>query len=123
MLFRVSGRGRRRMAVARLGDAGRDAPRPRPRRCGRLLVLPLLRLRALLRRSRRALARLRDCYADMVKGLIADAAAAEAPVKVKARRMAEAGTGGTVAPAPAPAVVPAAVAGGVLRCNAHRYIR
>ena len=117
MLFRVSGRGRRRMAVARLGDAGRDAPRLR--RSGRLLVLPLLRLRALLRRSRRALARLRDCYADMVKGLIADAAAAEAPVKVKARRMAEARTGGTVAPAP----VPAAVAGGVLRCNAHRYIR
>ncbi|RLN36178.1 hypothetical protein C2845_PM03G35290 [Panicum miliaceum] len=112
MLFRVSGRGRpsaamagprrrRRMAVARLGDA--------PRRGGRLLALPRLRFRALLLRSRRALARLRDRYADMVKGLVADAAAAEAPVK--ARRMAEAGTGGTV------------VAGAVLRCNSHYYIR
>ena len=108
--------------MARLGDAGRDAPRLRRR--GRLLVLPLLRLRALLRRSRRALARLRDCYADMVKGLIADAAAAEAPVKAR-RTAEEAGAGGTVAaaPKPAPVVVPAAVAGGVLRCNAHRYIR
>lgn len=96
------------------------------RRGGRLLalgrlVLPRLRLRALLLRSRRALARLRDCYADMVKGLVADAAAAEAPVK--ARRMAEAGTGGTVATAGKPVVVPAAVAGAVLRCNSHYCIR
>jgi len=122
MLFRVSGRGRRRMAVARLGDAGRDAPRLR--RSGRLLVLPLLRLRALLLRSRLALARLRDWYADVVRGLVADAAAAEAPVKAR-RTAEEARAGGTVAaaPKPAPVVVPAAVAGGVLRCNAHRYIR
>jgi hypothetical protein len=120
MRFRVSGR--RRMAVARLGNAGHDAPR----RGGRLLalgrlVLPRLRLRALLLRSRRALARLRDRYADMVKELVADAAAAEAPMK--ARRMAEAGTGGTVAAAVKPVVVPAAVAGAVLRCNSHYYIR
>ncbi|OEL32948.1 hypothetical protein BAE44_0006029 [Dichanthelium oligosanthes] len=130
MLFRVSGRGRpsapagrrrRRMAVARLGDAGHDAPR----RSGRLFglgrfVLPRLRFRALLLRSRRALARLRDYYADVMRRLIADAAAAE---PVKARRMVEAGTGETVAPAARPVVVPAAVAGVVLRCNSHYYAR
>ena len=108
MLFRVSGRGRRRTAVARLGDAGRGAPR----RGGRLLALPRLRLRALLLRSRRALARLRDWYADVVRGLVADAAAAEAPVKAR-RTAEEAGAGGTVAaaPKPAPVVVPAACCG------------
>jgi len=106
--------------VARLGDAGRGAPR----RGGRLLALPRLRLRALLLRSRLALARLRDWYADVVRGLVADAAAAEAPVKAR-RTAEEAGAGGTVvaAPKPAPVVVPAAVTGGVRRCNAHRYIR
>lgn len=121
MLFRVSGRQRRRrMAVARLGAA--------LRRGGRTfalerIVLPRLRLRALLLRSRRLLARLRNYYADMMKGLIADAAAAE---PAKARRVVETGTGETLVhagrPAPA-AVVPAAVAGAVLRYNSHYYIR
>lgn len=116
------------MAVARLGDAGDAAA---PRRGGRLLfalgriVLPRLRLRALLLRSRRALARLRNYYTDMMKGLIADAAAAE---PAKAGRVVEAragtGTGETVVHAGRPAVVvPAAVAGAVLRCNSHYYIR
>ncbi|CAN6217802.1 unnamed protein product [Urochloa humidicola] len=132
MLFRVSGRGRpsapagrrrrRRMAEARLGD---DAPR-RGGAGGRLLalrrfVLQRLRLRALLQRSRRALAQLRDYYADMMKVLIADAAAAE---PVKGRKAAEAGSGGTgAAAAGKPVVVPAVVAGAVLRCNSHYYIR
>ncbi|CAL5081646.1 unnamed protein product [Urochloa decumbens] len=134
MLFRVSGRGRpsapagrrrkRRMAVARLGgDAGPDAPR---RGGGRLLglgrfVLQRLLLRALLLRSRRALARLRDCYAEMMRGLVADAAAAE---PVKAGKVDGSGSGGTVAAAAGkPMVVPAVVAGAVLRCNSHYYIR
>lgn len=123
MLFRVSGRQRRmrRMAVARLGAALRRGGRTFA--LGRI-VLPRLRLRALLLRSRRLLARLRNYYADMMKGLIADAAAAE---PAKARRVVEAGTGETLVvhagrPAPA-AVVPAAVAGAVLRCNSHYYIR
>ncbi|CAN6204578.1 unnamed protein product [Urochloa humidicola] len=131
MLFRVSGRGRpsapagrrrrRRIAVARLG--GDDAPR---RGGGRLLaigrfVLPRLKLRALLLRSRRAIARLRDYYAHVMRGLVADAAAAE---PVKARKGIEAGSGGTaVAAEGKPIVVPAAVAGAVLRCNSHYYIR
>ena len=117
------------MAVARLGDAG-DAAAPR---CGgRLLfalgriVLPRLRLRALLLRSRRALARLRNCYADVMKGLVADAAAAEPAAKARRAVEARAGTGETLVHAgrPAPAVVvPAAVAGAVLRCNSHYYVR
>ncbi|CAN6182430.1 unnamed protein product [Urochloa humidicola] len=134
MLFRVSGRGRpsapagrrrrRRMAVAQLGD---DAPRRgggggRLRALGRF-VLTRLRLRSLLQRSRRALARLRDYYADVMRGLVADAAAAE---PVKARKGAEAGTGGTAVAAAAgkpPVVVPEVVAGAVLRCKSHYYIR
>lgn len=130
MLFRVSGRGRpsapagrrrRRVAVARLGDAGQGRGAG-----GRLLalgrfVLPRLRIRALLLRSRRALARLRDYYADVMRGLVADAAAAE---PVKARNTAETPTGETLLAAAAkPVVVPAAVAGAVLRCNSHYYIR
>jgi hypothetical protein len=125
MLFRVSGRQRRRrrMAVARLGDGVALLRRGgRTFALGRI-VLPRLRLRALLLRSRRLLARLRNYYADMMKGLIADAAAAE---PAKARRVVETGTGETLVhagrPAPA-AVVPAAVAGAVLRCNSHYYIR
>ncbi|KAL6846501.1 hypothetical protein ACP4OV_023949 [Aristida adscensionis] len=108
MLFRVSGCGRaapagrrRRTAVARLGDTGAA-------RRGRL-VFPRLRLRALLLRSRRALARLGQRYGEVMRGLIADAAAAE-PAKAR-----ESGA--------AAAVVPAAVAGAVLRCNSHHYIR
>ncbi|KAL5201275.1 hypothetical protein ABZP36_035629 [Zizania latifolia] len=116
MMFRVSGRGRagagrmrrRKMAVARLGDEA-DAPRRRRR-----LVLWLMIPRLLLLRSRRALARLRECYAEMMRRLVAEAAALEPP---KAR-------GAAVAPAPVRAVVvPAAVARTVLRCNSHRYIR
>ena len=116
--------------MARLGDAGDAAA---PRRGGRLLfalgriVLPRLRLRALLLRSRRALARLRNYYADVMKGLIADAAAAE-PAKAGTRVVearAAAGTGETLVRAgrPAAVVVPAAVAGAVLRCNSHYYVR
>lgn len=112
------------MAVARLCDDAGDAA---PRLGGRLLsalgrfVLPRLRLRALLLRSRRALARLRNYYADVMKGLIADAAAAE---PAKARRVVGAGTGEALMQPGRPAVVvPAAVAGAVLRCNSHYYIR
>ncbi|WVZ65089.1 hypothetical protein U9M48_014510 [Paspalum notatum var. saurae] len=121
MQFRVSGRGgrqsrRARMAVARLGDAA-------PRRRGRLLALGrLVRLRALLLRSRRALARLRDYYADMMRRLVADAAAAEPATK--AGRMVEAaGTGRETARGRPAAVVPAAVTGAVLRCNSHYHVR
>ncbi|KAG8056886.1 hypothetical protein GUJ93_ZPchr0002g25991 [Zizania palustris] len=119
MMFRVSGLGRagagrgrmrrRKMAVARLGD-GADAPRRRRRSVLCWLMIP----RLLLLRSRRALARLTACYAEMVRRLVAEAAALEPP---KAR-------GAPVAPAPArAAVVPAAVARTVLRCDSHRYIR
>ncbi|CAN6167088.1 unnamed protein product [Urochloa humidicola] len=113
------------MAEAQLGD---DAPRRgggggRLRALGRFVLLQRLRLRALLQRSRRALARFRDYYTDMMRGLIADAAAAE---PVKARKGAEAGTGGTAVAAAAekpPVVVPEVVAGAVLRCKSHYYIR
>ncbi|OQU89566.1 hypothetical protein SORBI_3002G215866 [Sorghum bicolor] len=121
------------------GRAGRPAEeeeeadgRGAPRRRGLLfalgrIVLPRLRLRALLLRSRRALARLRNYYADVMKGLIADAAAAE-PAKAGTRVVearAAAGTGETLVRAgrPAAVVVPAAVAGAVLRCNSHYYVR
>jgi hypothetical protein len=59
----------------------------------------------------------------MMKGLIADAAAAE-PAKAGRVVEARAGIGETVVHAGRPAVVvPAAVAGAVLRCNSHYYIR
>lgn len=116
MLFRVSGRGRaapaarRRMAVTRLGEA---ADAPRRRKPFLLRLISRFQLRSLLLRSRRALARVRECYADVMRGLIAEAAAVES---AKARRKIEAAPARQV-------VVPPVVARAVLRCNSHYYIR
>ncbi|BAT08291.1 Os09g0440850 [Oryza sativa Japonica Group] len=98
------------MAVARLGaGAGAGGGAPRRRRTFFLWLLLL--------RSRRALARLREYYAEMMRRLVAEAAALE-PAPAKSR-------GGAIGAAPArsAAVVPAAVARMVLRCNSHYYIR